>query len=120
MGLRAATRHEQARHVDKLVDATGALNRIICTPPPRLQPPHVALPDGVVHDAPLRSARRWAPYRPRHRCGGHWLVLGIDSIGQLLEQPFSQPANIGVGFDYGLPSKTSRVECRTRSRASAK
>ena len=32
-----------------------------------------------------------------------WLVLGIDSIGQLLEQPFSQPKDNGDRFDFGLP-----------------
>ena len=32
-----------------------------------------------------------------------WIVLGIDSIGQLVEQPFSQPKDVGDGFDFGLP-----------------
>ena len=32
-----------------------------------------------------------------------WLVLGISAVGELLEQPFSQPENVGEGYDFGLP-----------------
>ena len=108
MGLYELQLAEQARHVDKLVDATGALNRIICTPLPLAYSRHTS-----------RFLTAWCttlPFALGASVGAlptlatvavvSWLVLGIDSIGQLLEQPFSQPANIGVGFDYGLPVET--------------
>ena len=105
MGLYELQLAEQSRHVDKLVDATGALNRIIRTPLPLAYSRHTS-----------RFLTAWCTTLP-FALGASvgvaptlatvaivsWLVLGIDSIGQLLEQPFSQPKDTGVGFDYGLP-----------------
>ena len=103
-GLHELQLAEQARHVDKLVDATGALNRIIKTPLPLAYSRHTS-----------RFLTLWCATLPFAMAGAgaaptiaavalvSWLVLGIDSIGQLLEQPFSQPKNTGANFDYGLP-----------------
>jgi len=103
-GLHELQLAEQARHVDKLVDATGALNRIIKTPLPLAYSRHAS-----------RFLTLWCATLPFAMAGAgaaptiaavalvSWLVLGIDSIGQLLEQPFSQPKNTGATFDYGLP-----------------
>lgn len=104
MGLYELQLAEQARHVDKLVDATGAINRIIKTPLPLSYSRHTS-----------RFLTVWCTTLP-FALGGcgflptlgvvmmvSWLVLGIDSIGQLLEQPFSQSKDNGDAFDYGLP-----------------
>jgi len=98
---------EVGRRVDMLVDATGALNRIIRTPLPLAYSRHTS-----------RFVTMWCttlPFAIGSSVGVvptlfsvamvSWLVLGIDSIGQLLEMPFSQPKDTGSGFDYGLPAE---------------
>jgi len=131
----------QARHVDKLTDATGALNRIINTPLPISYSRHTSralsiwcgtLPCAIgssvgptativvvalvswlvlgisavggdaasfVVPISMRRSRRW--------CTEAWLprinATRFTHTGELLEQPFSQPENVGEGFDFGLP-----------------
>lgn len=98
---------QQSANVDKLVDYTGALNRILKTPLPLSYSRHgsrfltiwcatlpIALGPTIGTPATLVSVALIS-----------WLVLGIDSIGQLLEQPFLQPQGIGDPFDYGLPAE---------------
>jgi len=107
MGLYELQLSEQSRHVDKLTDATGALNRIIKTPLPLSYSRHTS-----------RFLTAWCGTLPCALGAAvgpistivvvaliSWLVLGIDSIGQLLEQPFSQPQDIGTPFDFGLPAE---------------
>ena len=108
MGLYEKMLTEQGRHVDKLIDFTGMLNRIIRTPIPLSYSRHTS-----------RFLTLWCTTLPLAIGTSmgllptlavvftvSWLVLGIDSIGQLLEQPFSQPVGIGDGFDFGLPVET--------------
>lgn len=97
--------NEQSKNIDKLVDYTGALNRIIKTPLPLAYSRHGS-----------RFLTMWCSTLPLaigSKVGTpatlavvaliSWLMLGIDSIGQLLEAPFEQPKNNGEKFDYGLP-----------------
>uniref|UniRef100_A0A7S0LFS8 Bestrophin homolog n=1 Tax=Coccolithus braarudii TaxID=221442 RepID=A0A7S0LFS8_9EUKA len=108
LGLYELQLAEMARRVDTLVDATGALRRIISTPLPLSYGRHssrfltlwvstlpLALGSSVGFTATISAVALIS-----------WLVLGIDSIGQLLEQPFSQPKNMGDAFDFGLPVET--------------
>jgi len=94
-----------SRHVDKLTDATGALNRIISTPLPISYSRHTS-----------RALSIWCGTLPCAIGSSvgpaativvvalvSWLVLGISAVGELLEQPFSQPENVGEGYDFGLP-----------------
>lgn len=96
---------EQARHVDKLVDATGALQRIISTPLPLAYGRHTSrfltlwcgtLPLAIGSSVGLVTTLIAV-------AAVSWLVLGIDSIGQLLEHPFTQPKDNGDSYDFGLP-----------------
>lgn len=97
----------QSMNVDKLVDYTGALNRILKTPLPLSYSRHgsrfltlwcatlpLAIGTSVSTPATLIVVGLIS-----------WLMLGIDSIGQLLEQPFSQPRGVGEPFDFGLPAE---------------
>mmetsp|Transcript_11515 Transcript_11515/g.35483 ORF Transcript_11515/g.35483 Transcript_11515/m.35483 type:complete len:368 (-) Transcript_11515:41-1144(-) len=94
-----------SRHVDRLTDATGALNKIISTPLPISYSRHTS-----------RALSIWCGTLPCAIGSSvgptativvvalvSWLVLGISAVGELLEQPFSQPENVGEGFDFGLP-----------------
>ena len=102
---------------DKLIDFTGMLNRIIRTPIPLSYSRHTS-----------RFLTLWCTTLPLAIGTSmgllptlavvftvSWLVLGIDSIGQLLEQP-SQPVGIGDGFDFGLPVETLMAASAMRLR----
>lgn len=97
----------QSKNIELLTDATGALNRVINTPVPFSYTRHTS-----------RGLSIWCSTLPcalGPNVGAaptiflvaliSWFVLGIDAIGQLLERPFSQPENMGEGFDFGLPAE---------------
>ena len=105
VGLYELQLAEQARHVDKLVDATGALNRIINTPMPISYGRHTSRALSIwLGTLPCTLGPSVGPLTTIAVVGlASWFILGIDAVGQLLEQPFSQPADVGDGFDFGLP-----------------
>ena len=117
--------YEQVRHVDRLVDATGALNRILKTPIPLSYTRHTSR-FLTVWCGTLPLTLR-APPLPTLLSVGliSWLLIGIEATSSLLENPFSQPQHFTPPFDFGLPveslqsdvtSEIERISMQRRSK----